>query len=114
MIRRPPRSTLFPYTTLFRSVQTKGGDPERPVLQPIGCSTGRSEEHTSELQSQFHLVCRLLLEKKKQYNQPLHNLLIKSSKIYKKYYFIYMCLSYYFSFHILLFVYFIYFFFFFF
>src|SRR2546422_6343571 len=71
MIRRPPRSTLFPYTTLFRSVcqiqkpatssfvSTKG--PSRTVrLLPE-----RSEEHTSELQSRLHLVCRLLLEKKK-------------------------------------------------
>src|SRR5215510_15697901 len=64
MIRRPPRSTLFPYTTLFRSC---------PHSVPL-CGTGprnrprrtRSEEHTSELQSRGHLVCRLLLEKKKQ------------------------------------------------
>src|SRR5689334_23756743 len=63
MIRRPPRSTLFPYTTLFRSTGTVsifGRDgPPGTTYQP-----GRSEEHTSELQSQFHLVCRLLLEKK--------------------------------------------------
>src|SRR2546422_8575126 len=72
MIRRPPRSTLFPYTTLFRS---PGG-----VVQPAppaglgeaaepgarGAGPPRSEEHTSELQSRLHLVCRLLLEKKKQ------------------------------------------------
>src|SRR6267143_3959871 len=65
MIRRPPRSTLFPYTTLFRA-----GDDGRPDL--VDAAPGRevhhrvrSEEHTSELQSQFHLVCRLLLEKKK-------------------------------------------------
>src|SRR5689334_24109772 len=80
MIRRPPRSTLFPYTTLFRSRRVPGhhpdedededGDPpqgEDPDEQPpedVG-PQGRSEEHTSELQSQFHLVCRLLLEKKK-------------------------------------------------
>src|SRR5689334_24144065 len=70
MIRRPPRSTLFPYTTLFRSL---------PCLIPLFAALAallatdllrevgrwRSEEHTSELQSQFHLVCRLLLEKKK-------------------------------------------------
>src|SRR6266581_7611463 len=62
MIRRPPRSTLFPYTTLFRT--RRPGCPDR-------CSSGhpasvpRSEEHTSELQSPVHLVCRLLLEKKK-------------------------------------------------
>src|SRR2546429_6743169 len=81
MIRRPPRSTLFPYTTLFRS----RGDPEVPqgsARRALGAdarqdsgtlgaggfcsySRGRSEEHTSELQSRLHLVCRLLLEKKK-------------------------------------------------
>src|SRR2546422_7816549 len=72
MIRRPPRSTLFPYTTLFRS-------PRHGRLQPAAHATAapgrrcpvtspplvRSEEHTSELQSRLHLVCRLLLEKKK-------------------------------------------------
>src|SRR2546429_6381585 len=68
MIRRPPRSTLFPYTTLFRSVVS---EKETEVI-PNGSGTdsdqddvGRSEEHTSELQSRLHLVCRLLLEKKK-------------------------------------------------
>src|SRR5438067_11379264 len=69
MIRRPPRSTLFPYTTLFRS---SGGDlgrggsasPRRPAVRRRRASR-RSEEHTSELQSRFDLVCRLLLEKKK-------------------------------------------------
>src|SRR5438309_2960552 len=85
MIRRPPRSTLFPYTTLFRSDQgcDLGGDStDEPVeiaqallrrgridqpFDPVGYVHDllRSEEHTSELQSQFHLVCRLLLEKKK-------------------------------------------------
>src|SRR2546430_4586847 len=71
MIRRPPRSTLFPYTTLFRSLAGKGGrilqhaEIFLPVHQDfLGCGT-RSEEHTSELQSQSNLVCRLLLEKKK-------------------------------------------------
>src|SRR2546430_8470169 len=72
MIRRPPRSTLFPYTTLFRS------HPDGIIFEPVGgtampqvaraCAAagiGRSEEHTSELQSQSNLVCRLLLEKKK-------------------------------------------------
>src|SRR5256885_12438896 len=69
MIRRPPRSTLFPYTTLFRSLgrvpgQVRGGqDRARVVHVPV--SAGRSEEHTSELQSPCNLVCRLLLEKKK-------------------------------------------------
>src|SRR2546430_13744356 len=88
MIRRPPRSTLFPYTTLFRSqgreeLRPRGGQrvgtrrevqprvtvggvhsPEQACAQ--ACSGLRSEEHTSELQSQSNLVCRLLLEKKKQ------------------------------------------------
>src|SRR5258705_9782734 len=92
MIRRPPRSTLFPYTTLFRSVQFSGmlrqsnptparasvsahlDNPRRTktryrawrvLRSPIGTVSFRSEEHTSELQSLRHLVCRLLLEKKK-------------------------------------------------
>src|SRR2546430_10453707 len=77
MIRRPPRSTLFPYTTLFRSLAN--GKPQTSALpsttprwyridveatQQSGTTAGRSEEHTSELQSQSNLVCRLLLEKK--------------------------------------------------
>src|SRR2546429_5261650 len=80
MIRRPPRSTLFPYTTLFRSVVVDAGDAVEPLRQReqelLVASGGcrrlilelpvRSEEHTSELQSRLHLVCRLLLEKKKQ------------------------------------------------
>src|SRR2546422_6295754 len=74
MIRRPPRSTLFPYTTLFRSVQRAqiaqsaalvGGQRLQGQRRPIADDQGRSEEHTSELQSRLHLVCRLLLEKKK-------------------------------------------------
>src|SRR2546430_11623082 len=73
MIRRPPRSTLFPYTTLFRSLDDNGDWRETPdygaVWVPRTVATGwapyRSEEHTSELQSQSNLVCRLLLEKKK-------------------------------------------------
>src|SRR5689334_24709019 len=95
MLRRPPRSTLFPYTTLFRSYQHSGedyiGKPEgwgrkmsedftaqhyhkvsdeiRPEWDVAGAVQERSEEHTSELQSQFHLVCRLLLEKKKTKSQ---------------------------------------------
>src|SRR3712207_6972206 len=92
MIRRPPRSTLFPYTTLFRSATAAGAphatvkqavghflaclDPDGPEPDPTegrslsiakhadGSLTGRSEEHTSELQSRQYLVCRLLLEKK--------------------------------------------------
>src|SRR2546422_7841030 len=94
MIRRPPRSTLFPYTTLFRSQSTRRTSPRierrragyqrRPTLgatvnfvpnlyplvsrgdvPPMATPRTRSEEHTSELQSRLHLVCRLLLEKKK-------------------------------------------------
>src|SRR2546422_7392234 len=73
MIRRPPRSTLFPYTTLFRSIQwlLLSATPRRVLrdqlksLLPAPNMLGRSEEHTSELQSRLHLVCRLLLEKKK-------------------------------------------------
>src|SRR2546429_7146812 len=88
MIRRPPRSTLFPYTTLFRSGHYESRLPKsslqfhfQPQLisispEPARISTStppprtRSEEHTSELQSRLHLVCRLLLEKKK--NTPLY------------------------------------------
>src|SRR5437870_11008556 len=75
MIRRPPRSTLFPYTTLFRSLRLAGrarrkGDETDIVGGRVACrevlvTRLRSEEHTSELQSRGHLVCRLLLEKKK-------------------------------------------------
>src|SRR5438309_4264223 len=82
MIRRPPRSTLFPYTTLFRSIRATGFEVpgngrertgQRHRIHHRRCGAAgrqrrgrhRSEEHTSELQSQFHLVCRLLLEKKK-------------------------------------------------
>src|SRR5258708_16306270 len=93
MIRRPPRSTLFPYTTLFRSVScawtgmpnqdqnnvTKGLPHAPPHSRVVGlrrrwpsAPTERSEEHTSELQSPDHLVCRLLLEKKKQPKHHIH------------------------------------------
>src|SRR5205814_6577987 len=67
MIRRPPRSTLFPYTTLFRSHPFGPALPERDVVFAAAAlvAVARSEEHTSELQSLRHLVCRLLLEKKK-------------------------------------------------
>src|SRR2546430_13698277 len=89
MIRRPPRSTLFPYTTLFRSLPERGAGvdarprrqrPRQPVRHAHRCPhwtaepggrlhrADRSEEHTSELQSQSNLVCRLLLEKKKKSN----------------------------------------------
>src|SRR2546429_6773438 len=75
MIRRPPRSTLFPYTTLFRSslsLLSRGSSKQSNILSSgsqlhLACSnlaSRRSEEHTSELQSRLHLVCRLLLEKK--------------------------------------------------
>src|SRR5258705_4813666 len=73
MIRRPPRSTLFPYTTLFRSsARAAPGSGASTETSATGTSrfTSRSEEHTSELQSLRHLVCRLLLEKKK--NRELH------------------------------------------
>src|SRR2546422_7238861 len=76
MIRRPPRSTLFPYTTLFRSINcSKSGLPSHNSVSIFcyyavlgGLGLPRSEEHTSELQSRLHLVCRLLLEKKKKKN----------------------------------------------
>src|SRR5437016_13784522 len=64
MIRRPPRSTLFPYTTLFRTAGPSAGRG-RACREPTPCCGCRSEEHTSELQSLTNLVCRLLLEKKK-------------------------------------------------
>src|SRR6266567_7771786 len=70
MIRRPPRSTLFPYTTLFRSYRRHAGTIHRN-LDPLLGAAVRSEEHTSELQSQSNLVCRLLLEKKKKKNHML-------------------------------------------
>src|SRR5690348_18207292 len=92
MIRRPPRSTLFPYTTLFRSHLEDGGDAgggrrpglggevtalrvrRRPTVEVNvnGARQHRSEEHTSELQSPVHLVCRLLLEKKKKQTASHH------------------------------------------
>src|SRR5256885_5238116 len=68
MIRRPPRSTLFPYTTLFRSrdrARRRGAPPARAQRARDAVAGSRSEEHTSELQSPCNLVCRLLLEKKK-------------------------------------------------
>src|SRR5690348_17727721 len=90
MIRRPPRSTLFPYTTLFRSSVGPVRRPRRysvmapsVVIRPIApglpvsvnhsAPSGRSEEHTSELQSPVHLVCRLLLEKKKKHKHQHHH-----------------------------------------
>src|SRR5690554_6007458 len=108
MIRRPPRSTLFPYTTLFRSAvyehteevrivrsvftdNTAGGDggavsgPER-VTAVASTFIGRSEEHTSELQSRPHLVCRLLLEKKKKKTK-----IDKTNIKYTSYHYIFVC-----------------------
>src|SRR6266481_6608715 len=75
MIRRPPRSTLFPYTTLFRSRPLGRSLRLCPARSNAWIRRSRSEEHTSELQSQFHLVCRLLLEKKKhkQEEHPFEN-----------------------------------------
>src|SRR3989449_10197487 len=71
MIRRPPRSTLFPYTTLFRSMIIVGNSgAEYGVRGFVDAYNARSEEHTSELQSRLHLVCRLLLEKKKNSRGP--------------------------------------------
>src|SRR5437868_8267695 len=87
MIRRPPRSTLFPYTTLFRSVHALCLDRSSRSFDPGRDSKGRdflqarSEEHTSELQSRFDLVCRLLLEKKKKKPKP--------SNIEQRLYFVY-------------------------
>src|SRR2546429_5413368 len=102
MIRRPPRSTLFPYTTLFRSQACERGlgkvkqrsklmraqtfafgqhSPSVDSSPTAACRAGpdinmeRSEEHTSELQSRLHLVCRLLLEKKKRNNKIIHTML---------------------------------------
>src|SRR2546422_5398632 len=102
MIRRPPRSTLFPYTTLFRSVDSTGGRVRLRGVNRSGteyaCAQGwgmfdgpsdsasvqaiaswkanRSEEHTSELQSRLHLVCRLLLEKKKKTQKNSHSVVL--------------------------------------
>src|SRR2546430_6879877 len=92
MIRRPPRSTLFPYTTLFRSSNPRGVvlpgvvGHERTcpvpcipsaIEAPGPCWLSRSEEHTSELQSQSNLVCRLLLEKKKNTICPIDQIIIR-------------------------------------
>src|SRR2546422_4581632 len=90
MIRRPPRSTLFPYTTLFRSLSCCGAVKVTCRngrhfgrfglrISAICASYGRSEEHTSELQSRLHLVCRLLLEKKKKCTIPEEALLVGAS-----------------------------------
>src|SRR6478736_9634992 len=84
MIRRPPRSTLFPYTTLFRSAEARHPGQRHGHRGGHG-QHGRSEEHTSELQSQSNLVCRLLLEKKKK-TKSTHSICKKKiRKINKKY-----------------------------
>src|SRR5258708_25325934 len=94
MIRRPPRSTLFPYTTLFRSLRTVRADAFRPAGERNGekvrtrrkdryfAHQQRSEEHTSELQSPDHLVCRLLLEKKKKHNRQYKTLTSPTTHAY--------------------------------
>src|SRR2546423_7908866 len=89
MIRRPPRSTLFPYTTLFRSLEgAQGGAGADVVLlqhlldrdQVVIAQSLRSEEHTSELQSLAYLVCRLLLEKKKKRHNNLSHFMIRAPR----------------------------------
>src|SRR5471032_3601707 len=82
MIRRPPRSTLFPYTTLFRSRAANARDVRAVGLSDLHSECARSEEHTSELQSHHDLVCRLLLEKKKN-PQRIHGT-YKNNKISMK------------------------------
>src|SRR5687767_15542865 len=102
MIRRPPRSTLFPYTTLFRSARSRCTPRASeamskelretlvayaflaPFLIVFLMFLGRSEEHTSELQSLAYLVCRLLLEKKKKKNDTTTNMIINNCNIYVK------------------------------
>src|SRR2546430_7230550 len=85
MIRRPPRSTLFPYTTLFRSSCASTGESAVGRYRKISARIRRkqrSEEHTSELQSQSNLVCRLLLEKKKKQNKTIANFHNKASFLF--------------------------------
>src|SRR2546422_7335123 len=88
MIRRPPRSTLFPYTTLFRSHRhSQRSAPERAPPPDdrarAKSARGRSEEHTSELQSRLHLVCRLLLEKKKKKTIKFTRNILSNRSIYQ-------------------------------
>src|SRR5690625_5419902 len=81
MTRRPPRSTLFPYTTLFRSLGAMSGPMRQVMLRTVRRTMNwRSEEHTSELQSRGHLVCRLLLEKKKPNGDAVHNHKLATSR----------------------------------
>src|SRR2546430_12514145 len=84
MIRRPPRSTLFPYTTLFRSRSCAAHTNTGQTLATPSCCwyrLSRSEEHTSELQSQSNLVCRLLLEKKKPQLQQKQKYILHAQKL---------------------------------
>src|SRR3712207_7561714 len=100
MIRRPPRSTLFPYTTLFRSIKDEPRETRTLILEKVytdpnallvtegvkpretvkKIQNARSEEHTSELQSRQYLVCRLLLEKKHRHNQSLQSSLTRPDR----------------------------------
>src|SRR6202522_4700549 len=83
MIRRPPRSTLFPYTTLFRSMWNQGTEVGHDVSVLGALVPHRSEEHTSELQSRRHLVCRLLLEKQTQSDtEPWPQVRAPGSEVY--------------------------------
>src|SRR5438093_7238823 len=88
MIRRPPRSTLFPYTTLFRSLLTPGNrfcfQSKLLHSTSIRSAIPRSEEHTSELQSLTNLVCRLLLEKKKKEHKNKHTHTTQPDTIYER------------------------------
>src|SRR2546422_3544247 len=89
MIRRPPRSTLFPYTTLFRSPRGERRKRVRRLAPPDDAHLGaprprvhvRSEEHTSELQSRLHLVCRLLLEKKKKHQTSIYLIILPARQV---------------------------------
>src|SRR5437870_9073700 len=99
MIRRPPRSTLFPYTTLFRSLRSVGeiavfGAGRDADIAIAPRFLHRSEEHTSELQSRGHLVCRLLLEKKKKKKNTINNIKLITNKIkYRSKFLILNCFS---------------------
>src|SRR5437762_9711854 len=85
MIRRPPRSTLFPYTTLFRSDRLHPRCPDtRQKARGVRSGNGRSEEHTSELQSPMYLVCRLLLEKKKKKKTKTASICTETAKCNRK------------------------------
>src|SRR2546429_4432047 len=87
MIRRPPRSTLFPYTTLFRSAPSPSPPADATSSRRRNTASrrarGRSEEHTSELQSRLHLVCRLLLEKKKTTSSNRKNVIPRHAPVWR-------------------------------